>query len=430
MFNPSTAIMGQVLLQLFILPLLIRSGFAMTYGVFQEFYVKTNAFHGNSSDLGVVGTTLNGVVYLSMPFLFAAFNRQWARYRRTTAICGAILASASFLISSFSKNVWQLVMTQGVLAALGSAMIYSTTTLSLDEHFSSTNRALAYGAVLSAKNITGSACPFLMQWLLYKFGFATTMRIWAVITAATGMFAVLTMSFHGPGTPSATIYRPRRTPRDFLHHGTFWIYSIAIMLQSSGYGITQTYLSTYADSVTSLSTTMTTLLLTLFNAPGIISSLFFGFISDNRHLSLSATSTTFVSAIASGLAAFLLWGLANPTANSISLLVLFSVIYGFFAGGYSATWGGIIKEMEKEAADRNEAIDTGMVYGLLNGARGIGYVSGGLAGVKLLNAGKETSLGRFGYGTQYGPLIVFVGLSTSLGGWSIILKCRKLLRWA
>ena len=110
----------------------------------------------------------------------------------------------------------------------------------------------------------------------------------------------------------------------------------------------------------------------------------------------------------------------------MALLVLFAIIYGFFAGGYSATWGGVIKEMEKEAAERNEAIDTGMVYGLLNGARGVGYVSGGLVGVQLLKAGNKNMVG---YGTSYGPLILYTGLSTFLGGWSMALKCKGLLRW-
>jgi len=107
---------------------------------------------------------------------------------------------------------------------------------------------------------------------------------------------------------------------------------------------------------------------------------------------------------------------------------MFAVTFGFFAGGYSATWGGVINELEREAAESNEAIDTGMVYGLLNGVRGIGYVSGGLAGVPLLKAGSAGS-GRFGYGTTYGPLIIFTGLSSVFGGWGLLWKCnwKKLL---
>jgi len=107
----------------------------------------------------------------------------------------------------------------------------------------------------------------------------------------------------------------------------------------------------------------------------------------------------------------------------MALLVLFAVTFGFFAGGYSATWGGVINELEHEAAESNEAIDTGMVYGLLNGVRGIGYVSGGLVGVTLLRAGSVGS-GRFGYGTTYGPLIIFTGLSSVFGGWGLLWKCK------
>jgi MFS family permease len=110
----------------------------------------------------------------------------------------------------------------------------------------------------------------------------------------------------------------------------------------------------------------------------------------------------------------------------MALLILYSLIYGFFAGGYSGTWGGIIKEMEAEAAERNEAIDSGMVYGLLNGARGIGFVGGGVVGVQLLKAG--TSIAQFGYETRYGPLILYTGIATAFGGWSIAFNGKKLLR--
>jgi hypothetical protein len=111
----------------------------------------------------------------------------------------------------------------------------------------------------------------------------------------------------------------------------------------------------------------------------------------------------------------------------MTLLVLFSITFGFFASGYSATWGGVISELEREAAHRNEAIDPGLLYGLLNGARGVGYVSGGLAGVPLLKAG--TIGGNFAYGTTYGSLIIFTGLSSIFGGWGLLWKLKpQLLR--
>jgi MFS family permease len=398
----------------------------MSYGVFQEYLSSNWTLKGNRDLTGIIGTTFNGVIYLSIPFLFALFSKRFARKRKLAALCGAALACVSFLFSSFSTEVWHLVATQGVMAAFGCALIYSPTTLSLGEWFRIKNRAVAYGVVFSCKNIVGTACPFLFRGLLNKYDFRLTLRIWTAIAAVTSIIGILLVPAH-PSSLSASTHRTRKIPWNFLKHQTFYISSIAIILQSCGYGIPQTYLNTYAHDVALLSQASATLLLTLFNLPGILSSSFFGYLSDKKRFSLSATTVMSISALSSSFSTLLLWGLTSKA--SMALLVLFSVTFGFFAGGYSATWGGVINELEREAAHRNEAIDTGMLYGLLNGARGIGYVSGGLASVPLLKAGNGIELGRFGYGTVYGPLIIFTGLSTVFGGWGALWKWnwKKLL---
>jgi MFS family permease len=409
----------------------------MSYGVFQEYYTSNWTLEGSQEGTGVIGTTTNGVMYLSMPFLFALFTKRWARYRQMAAVCGAVLTCISFLLSSFSTNVWHLIATQGVMAALGCALVYSPTTLSLGEWFSTrsraSNRAVAYGIVFSCKNIVGSACPFLMRGLLDRYSFRVTLRIWMAITAGTSILGIFLVPAHpsssisASSSSSSTHHRtPRKIPWHFLRHRTIYIYSFAIVLQSCGYGIPQTYLNTYAHEVTRLSQTSATLLLTLFNVPGIVSSAFFGYLSDNRRFPLSATTVTAVSAVCTALSAFLFWGLTER--GGMALLVCFSVSFGFFAGGYSATWGGVVNELEREAAAWNEPVDPGMLYGLLNGARGVGYVGGGLAAVPLLRAGAERGgVGGFGYGTAYGPLIVFTGLSSVFGGWGVLWKWTRLL---
>ncbi|KPI42908.1 uncharacterized protein AB675_1754 [Cyphellophora attinorum] len=416
----AATLIGQAVLQLPIW------GFAMTYGVFQDYYTAHWTLSGSVSGTGVIGTTQNGVMYMSMPFLFALFSRRWARYRRTASLVGVVLTCASFLLSSYSTNVWHLILTQGVLAALGCALIYSPTTLTLGEWFSTNNRALAYGIILSSKNIVGSTCPFLIRHLLDVYGFRLTLRIWTAIVAGSALGAIYLIPSH-PSSTSAQTYHARKLPWSHLHHRTFWIYAIATMLQSSGYGIPQTYINTYASNITHLPQTSSTLLLTFFNLPGIISSSFFGYLNNGKRFSLSASTVATISGVSSALSAFLLWGFASQHNTAMALLTLFSITFGFFAGGYSATWGGMINELEHEAAERNEAVDPGLLYGLLNGARGIGYVSGGLAGVPLLKAGAASSgMDGFAYGTAYGPLIVFTGLCSIFGGWSVVWKMGKL----
>ncbi|PVH94709.1 MFS general substrate transporter [Periconia macrospinosa] len=407
-------------------------GFAMSYGVFQEYYFQHWSMKGGREITGIIGTTSNGVMYLSMPFLFALFTRRWARHRRTAAALGAILACASFVLSSLSKHVWHLVATQGVLAALGCALVFSPTTLSLGEWFNTDNRicnrAVAYGIVLSSKNIVGSTCPFIFRGLLDRTSLRTTMLVWAAITLGTSMLSICMIVTPQTSLVAAETARGRNIPWHFLRHKAFWIYSTATLLQSAGYGIPQTYLTEYARNVSALSPTFSTLLITLINIPGICSSTFFGFLSDNKHLRLSASTVTAISALSSAISAFLFWGLAAQ--NSMALLVLFAITFGFFASGYSATWAGIMNDMEKDAAAKNEALDSGVLYGMLNGARGIGYVSGGLLSVPLVKAGSQVSAGRFGYGTIYGPLIIFTGLSLAFGGAGLACspKWKKALR--
>jgi len=86
-----------------------------------------------------------------------------------------------------------------------------------------------------------------------------------------------------------------------------------------------------------------------------------------------------------------------------------------------------ITDLEKEAAEHNEAVNSGMLYGFMNGARGVGYVVGGLSSVELLKVGPVQDSQKWALGTEYGALILFTGISSALGGWSVVWKgwpCR------
>jgi hypothetical protein len=104
------------------------TGFFLSYGIFEEYYHSHWTLSGSRSITGVIGNVQAGVMYLSMPVIFGLFTKRYARYRRTAAIGGVIAATASFIGSSFSRSAWQLVTLQGIVAALGCALLYSCTT--------------------------------------------------------------------------------------------------------------------------------------------------------------------------------------------------------------------------------------------------------------------------------------------------------------
>ena len=119
-------------------------------------------------------------MYLMSPFTFFLLTR-WPYLRRWFGPIGLFLTFAGFLLSSFCTSVWQLVVTQGVITALGCGLLFTPTTLYLDEWWIS-RKGLAYGIMWAGKSATGVALPFAANASLVRFGPEITLRAWSVLT--------------------------------------------------------------------------------------------------------------------------------------------------------------------------------------------------------------------------------------------------------
>lgn len=134
-------------------------GFPFSFGVFQEYYTTHEPFSLDPSGIAAIGTSSTGIMYLSCPFLFAAFRR-WPQIRRSCLLVGLVcsvlflpwlhLASIMLLLthrrkkvintvaiiaSSFATAVSHLILTQGIMYALGGVAIYCPSIVFLDEWF-------------------------------------------------------------------------------------------------------------------------------------------------------------------------------------------------------------------------------------------------------------------------------------------------------
>jgi predicted MFS family arabinose efflux permease len=126
------------------------------------------------------------------------------------------------------------------------------------------------------------------------------------------------------------------------------------------------------------------------------------------------TNILLVSTLGSAMSVLIFWGLSS----SLSLTVVFAVIYGFFAGGFTSTYAGIVKSLREIAPDS----EMGNVFGLLSLGRGIGNVISGPLSEALLNQAKIAIDGSHisGYQSGYRMLIIFTGITASLAmcGWA------------
>ena len=132
-------------------------------------------------------------MYLMSPFTFFLLTR-WPHLRRYVGPLGVVLTFAGFLASSFCTSVWQLVLTQGVLSALGSGLLFTPTTLYLDEWWV-TRKGLAYGIMWAGKSATGVGLPFVANASLGRFGPGVTLRAWSVVTVGV-VYLLVPHPFH------------------------------------------------------------------------------------------------------------------------------------------------------------------------------------------------------------------------------------------
>ncbi|KAJ6013880.1 hypothetical protein N7540_008471 [Penicillium herquei] len=221
-----------------------------------------------------------------------------------------------------------------------------------------------------------------------------------------------------PRIPVSSSASARRLDLSFLKMGTFWMLQAGNIIQSFGYFLPSTYLPTYSTTTVGLPEFMGTLLISIFNATSVFGGIAVGMLCDR----VNVTNVLLFSSVGSALSVFLFWGLASSSSSDsassqagMGLLTVFSIFYGFFAGGFSSTWSGIITQIKR---DSSPSLETGLVFGLLAGGRGIGNVISGPLSSVLISQGALGHDGNTGYDTKYGTLILFTGITALLGAWS------------
>lgn len=234
------------------------------------------------------------------------------------------------------------------------------------------------------------------------------------------------IAFLKPRVPITSATRARRLDFTFLSLRSFWMLETGNIMQSLGYFLPSAYLSSYARRL-GLATTTGTLMVSLLNATAIVGSTLIGILADR----MAATNVILLSSLGSAVSILLFWGLSTSASDAAatSLLACFAIFYGFFAGGFSSTWSAVLQDLKAASP----TMETGLVYGLLAGGRGLGNVISGplssaLMGKALWGSGATTGRSRiaFGYETEYGSLIFFTGVTAIFGSWAWMGRVLKI----
>lgn len=341
-------------------------------------------------------------MYLDLPIVFGLLRR-WPRFQRFATVGGLVIMCLALAVSSFSTKTTHLIITQGILYALGGSLAYSPCILFLDEWFSR-KKGLAYGIMWAGTGLAGVILPLVMQWLLNAYGFRTALRVWSV-----GLFLLTgpLLYFVKPRIPVDRSHKPAALNFGFVKTSTFGILQACNVIEALGFFLPTIYLPLYARSL-GASRTLGALTVILFNVASVFGCVLMGAVVDRWHV----TTCILISTIGSTISIFLVWGF------SISLppLYIFCLIYGLFAGSFTSTWPGIMRDVKKKKA----TADPSMIFACLAAGRGIGNVASGPMSEALIQGFPWRGSAGFAYGSGYGPLIVFTGVTAFLGGSSIL----------
>jgi hypothetical protein len=117
-------------------------------------------------------------MYLGAPLIHVVLMA-WPQHRQKAMHAGLMLAITGLVAASFATKVWHLILTQGLMYALGGLSLYFPAIIYVDEWFIQ-RKGMAYGAMWGGTGAGGIGIPLLMDWLLNTYGHRTALRTWAV----------------------------------------------------------------------------------------------------------------------------------------------------------------------------------------------------------------------------------------------------------
>ncbi|PSR94407.1 major facilitator superfamily domain-containing protein [Coniella lustricola] len=391
------------LLACFVLSALVWS-YGFCFGILSDYYARTEPFKGSSA-IANIGTCCSGLMYLG-GFPALVLNRMYPRWARYSPLIGLLILCGGLCVSAWATNVTQLIITQGVVYGIGGAIAYTPCTMYIDEWFVK-RKGLAYGIMWSGTSLAGVVLPLILERLLESYGYQTTIIIWSVVLF--GITAPLAW-YIKPRIPPLPVRSLRAFNLRFSLSRRFILYQISNTIEAIGFYIPGIYVPIYAGDVLGASEFASSVCILIFNTSAVVGCVAIGWLIDRFHV----TTCVMVSTIGATLGTFLLWG----CAESMPMVYIYCVSYGLSAGSFSTTWTGVMREVSGKdmltTPSTSSSVDPVMVFVLLAAGRGIGNVVSGPMSQAMYHAMPWKGEAGMAYGSGFGSLIVFTGL-TALG---------------
>ncbi|KAJ2402786.1 hypothetical protein GGI23_000466 [Coemansia sp. RSA 2559] len=250
---------------------MLTLGVTRAHGVYQEHYVLSEFASTPSATIAWIGSVQNMMLNLcgvAVGVLSQVYDS------RIMCAVSAFTMGAAFVMASLSTQIWQLVLTQGVLYGAAASFPYILG-VTVPLHWIKRRRGLALAVVYMGSGVGGMWVSLLTTACIDKYGRAWSQRILGLIMMAVGVGLA----------PLIISRRPAKRPTRLLDLSVFGDWRFLLIAAGSFFAMgpnTVPYMMmpTYVAQVLKEGTKLGSLVVTIINVSGIFGRFAAGILSD------------------------------------------------------------------------------------------------------------------------------------------------------
>ncbi|KAI1097254.1 MFS general substrate transporter [Jackrogersella minutella] len=304
-------------------------GLVNCVGVFVSYYVEGPLSNYSASTV----SWITSLQVFMMSGLNAVMGRLFDNYGpKWLLIIGTLVYSFGLMMLSLSTEYYQIILSQGIVSAVGMSAVFNSSTNSVMGWFFK-KRAAALGIMVSGSSLGGVVLPIMMNHLIPEIGFPWTMRILGFMFLALCGFACFTVKSRLP---------PRKKPfnvMDYvrpLREPAFLCIVLAAFFFFWGMFLPFNYIELQAKQQ-GISADIIPYLLPIINAVSIPGRILPGFLGDRFG---RFNVMIFISGL-SGVITLALWVPGKSTATT----VVYGAVFGFASGGFISLLPAVIAQI-------------------------------------------------------------------------------------
>ncbi|OQE84162.1 hypothetical protein PENNAL_c0027G05322 [Penicillium nalgiovense] len=308
-------------------------GILSSYGVFLAYFTSHSTFSGaRTLDYAFIGGLSASQALVISPLITILHHRFGIKI---TLALGVFLETAALLGASWSTEIWQLYLSQGVCFGWGLGMQYLSTTYLIPQWFEK-HRSLAAGICTAGTGTGGIIYSLATHAMLARFGIPWSYRILAIVQLVVNAICVLVIRDRRPQGARGS-QMPKINFRLYLRY-EMWLFIEWSFFSVMGFMVIWFSLATYGRSV-GLTSTQGSIVTAVMNIGQMFGRPTVGLLSD-RIGRINMNMAAFATCI-SGLLCLLLWVFARTYAS----LTIFALLAGIFFGTFWTVVGPLGAEV-------------------------------------------------------------------------------------